>query len=332
MTATSASSKRGLSIVLVLLALLLAALGFGLWRSAKPAPVVLQGQMEAEEIDIAPKVAGRVAQVLVHEGEHIEVGSPLLRMDSPEIEAKIAQAEAAHAAAQAVADKADSGARSQEVAMARANAQRAEAAAELARKSWQRVARLADEGLLSAQKRDEAQANYTAARDQAAAAQAQYAMAREGSRSEDKRAAHAQAAQVAAVVREAEVARAESQLASPVAGQVAKVLARAGEINPQGVPAITVVDLSRQWVVINVRETQLAQFAIGTRFQGRLPALPDSPPVQFTVYASQVLPDFATWRSTRSDRGFDVRTFEIKARPDAPIPGMRPGMSVLVEL
>ncbi|PJK03227.1 hypothetical protein CO615_01370 [Lysobacteraceae bacterium NML75-0749] len=332
MTANSApsSSRRRLAMIAALL--LLGILGYGLWRSAKPEAVILQGQMEAEEIDIAPKISGRVAEVLVQEGQQISVGTPLLRMDSPELEAKLAQAEAAHDAALAVAEKAAHGARPQEVEMARANARRAQAAAELAQKSWQRVARLADEGLLSAQKRDEALANYQAARDQAQAAQAQYSMARAGSRSEDQKAANAQAAQVAAVVREAEVARAESQLQSPVAGQVAKVLAKRGEINPQGVPAVTVVDLSQQWLVLNVRETQLSQFAIGAHFHGRIPALPEQGKLRFTVFQSQVLPDFATWRATRSDRGFDVRSFEIKARPDAPIPGMRPGMSVLVEL
>lgn len=332
MTAASATffSRRRLALLAALL--VAGALGYGLWRSAKPETVILQGQMEAEEIDIAPKISGRVAEVLVQEGQQVSPGTPLLRIDSPELEAKLAQAEAAHGAALAMAEKAAHGARPQEVEMARANARRAEAAAELAQKSWQRVARLADEGLLSAQKRDEALANYQAAREQAQAAQAQYSMAQTGSRSEDRKAANAQAAQVAAVVQEAEVARAESQLQSPVAGQVAKVLVRRGELNPQGVPAVTLVDLSQQWLVLNVRETQLSRFAIGAHFHGRIPALPEQGQLRFTVFQSQVLPDFATWRATRSDRGFDVRSFEIKARPDAPIPGMRPGMSVLVEL
>lgn len=332
MTAASATffSRRRLALLAALL--VAGALGYGLWRSAKPETVILQGQMEAEEIDIAPKISGRVAEVLVQEGQQVSPGTPLLRIDSPELEAKLAQAEAAHGAALAMAEKAAHGARPQEVEMARANARRAEAAAELAQKSWQRVARLADEGLLSAQKRDEALANYQAAREQAQAAQAQYSMAQTGSRSEDRKAANAQAAQVAAVVQEAEVARAESQLQSPVAGQVAKVLVRRGELNPQGVPAVTLVDLSQQWLVLNVRETQLSRFAIGAHFHGRIPALPEQGQLRFTVFQSQVLPDFAIWRATRSDRGFDVRSFEVKARPDAPIPGMRPGMSVLVEL
>ena len=92
------------------------------------------------------------------------------------------------------------------------------------------------------------------------------------------------------------------------------------------------VDLNDQWVVLNVREDQLAHFAIGAQFQGRIPALKDAGPITFKVYASALLPDFATWRTTRSDQGFDVRSFEIKARPSTPVAGARPGMSVIVEL
>ena len=214
--------------------------------------------------------------------------------------------------------------------MARANWQRAQAAADLASKSWQRVDRLAREGLVAAQKRDEAYANFVAARDQARAARAQYDLALSGARAEDRAAANAQERQVAAVVAEARVAQSEAALASPVAGEVAKVYAKVGEIAPQGVPVVTVVDLNDQWLVLNVREDRVQRFAIGSQFEGSIPALKQDK-VTFKVTASSVLPDFATWRATRSDQGFDMRTFEIKARPLQPVAGVRPGMSVLVQ-
>ena len=305
-------------------------IGYGLWRAAAPPPVVLQGQMEAQETDVAPKVAGRIGQVLVQEGQQVRSGDALIRMDSPEIEAKVAQAQAARDAASAVARKAANGARPQEVEMARANWQRAQAAADLASKSWQRVDRLAREGLVAAQKRDEAYANFVAARDHARAARAQYDLALSGARAEDRAAANAQERQVAAVVAEARVAQSEAALASPVAGEVAKVYAKVGEIAPQGVPVVTVVDLNDQWLVLNVREDRVQRFAIGSQFEGSIPALKQDK-VVFKVTASSVLPDFATWRATRSDQGFDMRTFEIKARPLQPIAGVRPGMSVLVQ-
>jgi len=307
----------------------LAALGYGFWRAAQPAKASFQGQMEARETDVAPKITARIAEVLVREGDKVQPGTPLLRLDSPEVAAKLAQATAAQQAAQAVASKAAHGARPQEIEMARLNWQRAQAAAELAEKSFRRVEGLARDGLVAAQKRDEAEANHKAARDQALAARAQYDLARAGAREEDKTAAAAQARQVAGVVAEVQAAQAETSLPSPVAGEVAKVLARPGELSPQGVAVVTVVDLQDQWVVLNVREDQLARFAIGSEFEATLPALAGRT-VRFKVYMSSVLPDFATWRATRAGQGFDVRTFEVRARPLAPVDGARPGMSVLV--
>lgn len=239
--------------------------------------------------------------------------------------------------------------------MARMQWQRAQTAADLAQVSFRRVDGLAREGLIAAQKRDEAQANWKASRDAATAAKAQYDMARIGARSEDKAAANAQVRQVAGVVAEVEAAKAETELRSPVAGEVAKVLGRAGELTPQGVAVVTVVDLADQWVVLNVREDRLARFALGAEFDATLPALQSvqgnsnssqggknvsgtkdsksgaNGSFRFKVFSSSALPDFATWRATRGGAGFDVRTFEVRARPLQPIAGARPGMSVLVE-
>ena len=313
---------------------LLGLLGWGFWRASQPAPDVFQGQMEARETDIAPKVPGRIGQVLVQEGDHVDVGTPLIRLDSPEVQAKLAQASAAQDAARAVATKAQNGARPQEIEMARLQWQRAQAASELAETSFKRVDGLARDGLVAAQKRDEAEANYRASRDAAAAAKAQYDMAQQGARAEDKAAAAAQARQVAGVVAEVEAAKAETELRSPVAGEIAKVLAKPGELSPQGVAVVTVVNLQDQWVVLNVREDRLQRFAVGSEFDAVLPALAGTPqggPVRFKVFYSAVLPDFATWRATRSSQGFDARTFEVRARPQQPIAGARPGMSVLVQ-
>lgn len=311
-------------------ALLIGLLAYGLWRASRPPPEVFQGQMEARETDIAPKVSARISQVLVKEGEQIAAGTTLMRTDSPEVAAKLAQATAAQQAAQAVADKAQNGARPQEVEMARLQWQRAQAAAELAQVSFKRVDNLARDGLVAAQKRDEAEANFKASRDQALTAKAQYDMARIGARPEDKAAANAQARQVAGVVAEVEAARAETELKSPVAGEVAKVLAKVGELSPQGVAVVTVVDLKDQWVVLNVREDHLQRFAKDAEFDALLPALGNRA-VRFKVFYSAALPDFATWRATRAGQGFDARTFEVRARPTAPIDGARPGMSVLVQ-
>ncbi len=307
-----------------------AVLGLGLWKAQQPGAEAFQGQMEVQEVDVASKVGARIADILVKEGDVITVGSPLIRLDSPEVTAKLAQATAAQEAAQATAAKAQKGARPQEVEIARLNWQRAQAAADLSQASFKRIEGLARDGLIAAQKRDEAEANFKAARDQALAAQAQYEMARDGARSEDKQAAAAQARQLAGVVAEVQAAKAETELKSPVAGEVVKVLGRVGEISPQGVPVVTVANMADQWVVLNVREDKLDKFGVGKEFDGTLPALKGRK-VRFKVYRAAVMPDFATWRATRSDQGFDIKTFEVRARPSQVIEGVRPRMSVLVD-
>lgn len=328
--------QRKYTVLIAVLFLLIAVLvGYGLVVASRPTPVVLQGQMEAQTVDVAAKVPGRVKYIFVKEGDQIQIGTPIMQLDGPEINAKLKQAKAAFEAADAIAKKAEIGARPQEIEMAKQTWQQAQAAAVLGQKTFQRIDNLTKEGLLSHQSRDEAFANFAATRDQAAAAKAQYDMALAGTRPEDKIAALAQARQVGGVVDEAEIAETEAHLKSPVAGEVSSVISKVGGITPQGVPIITVVDLSDQWVVLNVREDYVGQFALGKTFKGRIPALAqnkDADQIIFTVYASSVLPDFATWRATHNSEGFDLKTFEVKARPLAPIEGMRPGMSVLVTL
>ena len=100
-------------------------------------------------------------------------------------------------------------------------------------------------------------------------------------------------------------------------------------------PLLTLVDTDNQWVVLNVTEAHLNQFAIGQQFSATIPALSSSEhpySKQFTVYATSPLSDFATWRPTNNNDGFDMRTFEIKARPTTPDARIRSGMSVIVQV
>lgn len=306
--------------------IVVAFLAWGLWQAFTPQPLPLQGQVEAREINVSSKVPGRVGKVLVKAGDNVRAGDLLFELDSPEVEAKVAQARAAAQAAQAQAAKADAGARPEEVTMARQNWERARTGAWLARTTYERVQAMVDQGVLAAQKRDEAYAQWRSAEGQAEAARAQYELARRGARAEDKQAAHAQAQQVAGVVQEAEAAQAETQVRAPAAGEVARVQIQPGELAPQGFPVITLVDLADVWAVLQVREDALAGFAKDSRHRAQVPALDQG--VEFSVSSVAVLPDFATWRAARPG-GTDLRTFEVQLRPLQPVPGLRPGMSVV---
>ncbi|MBR0574259.1 MULTISPECIES: HlyD family secretion protein [Pasteurellaceae] len=327
------NTKKALKPILglVILGLVIVFIICGYLKVSEPEPVVLQGQMEAHEVNIASKISGRIDKIYIQEGDKITKGSPILHFDSPEIAAKVAQAEAVRDAASSVANKAEAGARTQEKEMAFKQMQRAKAGLDVMNKTWKRVNTLTKEGLLSQQKADEVKAKYLSSQKLYEIAKAQYEMAQEGARKEDISAAKAKARQGQAVFDEALVAKDEMQLKSPVDGEIAEIIPNVGEIIAKGVPVVTVVNLQEQRLELNVREDYLKYFAINQTFEGTIPAL-DNLKVTFKVYASSVLPDFATWRPTRTDQGFDMRTFLVKSHPEKPIEKMRPGMSVLVEL
>ena len=297
-----------LMLPLVLL-LVLGFLAWGLWQAFQPVPVPLQGEIDAQQLNVSSKIAGRVAQVAVKRGQQVRAGDLVFEIDSPEARAKLAQARAAEEAAGAQAAKAETGARPEEVAMARSNWERAQTAERISRTTHERLDAMVAQGVLAPQKRDEAQAQWRAALEQSKAAEAQYRMVQAGARKEDITAAVAQARQVAGVVAEAEIAIAETRILAPAAGEVSQIQIQAGEIAPQGFPVVTLVDLADIWAVVAVREDVLTDYAMGTRHDGRLPALKKT--VAFEVSSVAVMPDFATWKAARPG-GTDLRTYEVR--------------------
>lgn len=304
-------------------------LAIGLWLSFRPRPVVLEGEVEVTEIDVAAKLPGRVKTVAVRLGQTVRQGELLFTLSSPEVEAKLTQAKAAQDAAGAVRRKADAGARSQEVRAAWQQFTRAQAAAELATVTLQRMERLLTEGVVPQQRRDEVAAQAKAAVAASDAAKAMAEMADEGARQEDKEAAAAVEAQAGGAVSEVEAHLAETRIHAPAHGEVAGLLIDAGEIAPAGFPVITLAQLSDLWVVLQVREDLLAEIGIGTELRATVPALGNRE-VRLKVDYLAALGAFATWRATSASSGFDLKTFEVRARPVQPVNGLRPGMTVLV--
>jgi HlyD family secretion protein len=292
--------------------------------------VTLQGETDAKHVNVAAKVSGRVDSLYVLEGDSVQRGEIVATLDGPEIRAKAAQAVAARDAARALRDKAQHGSREQDIRAARNNWLRAVASATIAETTYVRLDRLEREGVVPAQKRDEAEASLRASREGAEAAKAQYDLATAGARSEDKAAAFADLRRAEGAVAEAESYVSENVLRSAVDGQVLNKIMEQGELVSPGQPVITIVDLSDQWITLNLREDRLAGLRIGDTLLATIPAV-DSAARRFAVYYISPLGAFATWRATREAGGFDVRTFEVRARPVRPLPALRPGMSALVE-
>lgn len=299
------------------------------WVLLKPVPLMVQGEVDAKEIKVASKIPGRIAKILVKEGQAVKKGDTLILINSPEIRAKMEQARAAQKAAGAQRDKADKGARTQEVEAAFNMWQKAKAGSELATKTYQRVKNLYNDGVVPLQKLDEAEANMKASKTTEEAAKAQYQMAEEGARKEDKSAATALWEQASGVVAEVEAYMDATVITAPSDGEVVTIVSEEGELVGTGFPIITLVDLSDEWVTFNLREDLMPKVRMGMEIPAIVPALGNKE-VNIKVDYINALGEFATWHATKTSGDFDQRTFEVRAVPATKIDGLRPGMSVLV--
>ena len=309
---------------------LIGALVYGLILAYSPKPQMLQGQIEAREYNISSKVPGRVEEVLVRRGDKVTEGDLLYAIYSPELKAKLMQAEGGRDAALAMQQEADNGARKQQVAASKEQWLKAQAAAKLARTTFDRVEVLFNEGVLARQKRDEAFTQWQAAKYTEQAALAMYQMTDEGARVETKAAAAGNARMAEGAVNEVSAILADSQMRSPKTGEISEVLLQAGELAPSGFPVVSLIDMNDAWAVFQVREDLLKQFKQGDVLKLTIPALDKQ--VEFTVSHISVMGDFATWRATESGHDFDMRTFEVELRPNEAIADLRVGMSVLFTL
>ena len=295
----------------------------------RPEPTLIQGEAEAAEYRVSGKVPGRIEMYLYEEGDQVKKGDTLVVIYSPEVEAKKEQALAARNMAEAVNQKAKNGARGEQIQGAYEMYQKAKAGEEIYRKSYERVQRLYEKGVVSAQKRDETEAQYKAAQATVKAARSQYSMALAGAREEDKAAAEAQVAKVDGILKEVAAAEAERYLLSPCDGEVSERFPKTGELVGQGSPVMAIVDLTDVWFLFAVREDMLSRFAQGSIVEITIPALGDTKyPV--TVTHIKAMGTYATWRTTKQNGGYDARTFDVKCRPMNTIPGLRPGMTAIV--
>ena len=296
----------------------------------KPEKILVQGEAEAAEYRVSGKVPGRVEMYLFEEGEQVRKGDTLVIIYSPEVEAKKDQALAARRMAEAVNDKAKNGAQPEQIEGAYELYQKALAGEEIYRKSYERVQRLFEKGVVSEQKRDEVEAQYKAASATVKAAKSQYDMALSGARAEDKEAARAQVARVDGMLKELAAAEAERYLLSPCDGEVSECFPKVGELVGQGSPVMAILDLTDVWFTFSVREDMLEGFRKGSQIDVRIPALGEDKTYPVVVTYIKAMGTYATWRTTKQNGGYDVRTFDVKCRPVTPIDGLRPGMTALV--
>lgn len=290
---------------------------------------VIQGQIDVEEYRVSSKVPSRILELRVKEGDYVHAGDTLAILDAPDVEAKKLQAESAENAAAAMSDMAQAGARQEQIQGAYELWQQAKAGLDIYKKSYERVQRLFDEGVISEQKRDEAYASYKAYEAQEKAAKSQYDMARNGARSQEKAAAKAQVDRAKGAVKEVSSYISETVQVAQVDGEVTTIYPKVGELIGSGSPIMTISIMNDVWGAFNFREDQLKGMKKGDTFQAYLPAFDKE--ITMKVYSIKDLGSYATWKATKSNGQYDMKTFEVKARPTAKFDGLRPGMSVVIK-
>ena len=280
--------KVNILAILIAIVLIVTAVVLVGWHMVKSEPVLIQGTVECTSYKASSKIPGRIDALKVRQGDKVEKGQLLYVLSTPE----------------------------------------AQAGKELAAKTYERVQNLYRDGVVPAQKLDEAKANYDAMVATESAAHSQYELAVDGASKEDKAAAAAQVRQAQGAVNEVEAYISDAMVYSPVTGEVSTVISEAGELVGSGYPVITILDLSDMWVTFNVKETMLPNITVGKKVKAYVPALDKDVELVVTYIAVQA--DFATWNATRTRGGFDIRTFAVKMKPTIGIENLRPGMSVIV--
>ena len=292
-------------------------------------PDVKQGQVEVSEYRVSSKVPGRILEIRVKEGDYVKVGDTLAILDAPDVRAKMEQARSAENAAAALELKAQNGARKEQIQGAFSVLQQAKAGYEIAEKSYNRIQRLFDEGVVSAQKRDEVYANYKAMEAQMKAAQSQYDMAVNGARMEDKMAAAAQVGRARGAVNEVNSYIHETVQVAQMEGEVADIYPKVGELVGTGSPIMSIAVMDDMWGTFNIREDQLNGMKVGSEFTAFVPAF--NKDIKMKVYYLKDQGSYAVWKATKANGQYDLKTFEVKARPVEKLEGLRPGMSLIIK-
>ncbi|MBQ9588211.1 MAG: efflux RND transporter periplasmic adaptor subunit [Bacteroidales bacterium] len=296
-----------------------------------PQKEMIMGEADATEYRVSNMVPGHIDRIYVSEGSIVHAGDTLAHITSKQVDAKLIQAKAARSAATAQSRKAKNGAREQQVQMAYQVWQKAKAAEEVYRKSYERIKGLHDKGVVSSQQYDEVDAKYKAAQADCAAAEQQYLMAKEGAQAEDIEAASALVNRAGGAVAEVQSYLDDSYIIAAADGEVVEVYVKLGDLVGTGAPVVSILDMSDNWFNFSIREDLLKDIRTGNTVKVRLPALGNKT-YDCTVRNVRVMASYATWRATKTLGQYDVKSFDVKVIPNGIIEGLRPGMTaILVE-
>ncbi len=290
---------------------------------------VIQGEVEVGEYRVSCKLPARVVEIRVKEGDFVHKGDTLAILEIPEMNAQEKVAQSAEAATQALSNLTEEGARREAIQSARQLVVQAKAATDVAKKTYDRMQNLFSEGVMSQQKRDEAKAAWEVALAHENVMKSQYEMAKNGARTEEKKAAQSQANAAKHAVDVVRSVLKETVQVAAVDGEVSDIYPKEGELVGMGSPILSISMMKDMWGTFNVREDQLNGLKVGDTFTAFSPAF--NKELKLKVFEIKDEGSYAVWKATKSNGQYDLKTFEVKARPINPFDGLRPGMSLIVK-
>ena len=271
----------------------------------------------------------RVVEIRVKEGDFVHKGDTLAILEIPEMNAQEKVAQSTEAATQALSNLTEEGARREAIQSARQLVVQAKAATDVAKKTYDRMQNLFSEGVMSQQKRDEAKAAWEVALAHENVMKSQYEMAKNGARTEEKKAVQSQANAAKHAVDVVRSVLKETVQVAAVDGEVSDIYPKEGELVGMGSPILSISMMKDMWGTFNVREDQLNGLKVGDTFTAFSPAF--NKELKLKVFEIKDEGSYAVWKATKSNGQYDLKTFEVKARPINPFDGLRPGMSLIVK-
>ncbi|MBD2779030.1 HlyD family secretion protein [Xenorhabdus szentirmaii] len=315
--------KRTLFTILLIIFLIAMAV---LFRSHNQ-NLLLQGEVDAPEVIIASKASGRVVALHVGRGDDVKAGQLMVSLDSPELDAKVAGAQAARDQARAKLELSLHGTREESIRNLESIFAQAQSAYKNAQREFERMSNVSVKGYVSASALDSARNTRDVAYQKMLGAKAELDAGKNGDRIELRQQYQAAVNEAEEKLRELKIQGNDLQVKAPVDGEVGPLPAEVGQLFNANSPLATLVRVPQAYFVYNLREDILAKVRKGDKITLRIPALDKDVEAEIRYIAP--MGDYATKRATRATGDFDLRTFEIRLYPLQPVDGLRPGMSAL---
>lgn len=320
--------KAYITLILPILLIVFAIIFFFIKANTED-QLVYSGMLETTEINVASEIPGRVHTLLVEKGSTVKAGQVLATLEPDILNAKKGQAQGMVNAAKSLFNKAEYGARKEEINALENQYQMAKSQFDFAEKTYKRFQALYADSIISKQEMDEIQFKYDAAKEQMNAAKSVWNMAKKGARKEDISAAYGSYESAQSAYKEVEAYYDELQITAPKAGIISNQIAEVGEVMAAGYPIVTLQIPEKIYAIINIREDELSNFKMDQIYKAKVPGL-NNDTIDFKVTYISVMADFATWVPIKAKGEYELKTFEIHLKPQERISELRPGMSIQI--